>query len=152
MKKQQLVVFVLDQQQYALKLSAAERAIHAVEITPLPKSPEAVAGMINVRGQVLPVFSVRRRFRLPDRELLPEDQFIIAMAKRRRVALWVDEVRGVIECDAEAVTAMADIAPGTTDLAGVVKVADGLTLIHDLDLFLSLDEEAVLDQALREQA
>lgn len=47
-KIDQVVVFTLEGQQYALPLSAVERIVHAVEITPLPKAPEIVLGVINM--------------------------------------------------------------------------------------------------------
>ncbi len=59
------IVFTLDEQRYALHLSAVERVICVVEITPLPKAPEIVLGIINVGGQIIPVIDMRKRFRLP---------------------------------------------------------------------------------------
>ena len=59
----QIVVFALDEPRYALPLSAVERVVRAVEITPLPKAPEIVLGVINMQGQVVPAVDIRKRFR-----------------------------------------------------------------------------------------
>jgi purine-binding chemotaxis protein CheW len=60
----------------------------------------------------------------------------------------VDEVAGVAEC-AEADLVEPDaVVPGTALVRGIAKLADGLVVIHDLDAFLSLDEERTLDRAL----
>ena len=67
----QLVVFRLNGQRYALPLAAVERIVCAVEVTPLPGAPPVVLGVINVAGCVLPVFNIRRRFLLPEREVVP---------------------------------------------------------------------------------
>ena len=67
-KSNQLVVFALDDQRYALHLSAVDRVVPMVRVTPLPKAPDIVIGVVNVQGRVIPVINMRRRFRLPERE------------------------------------------------------------------------------------
>lgn len=142
------VTFALDGQRYALDLSAVQFVVQAVEITPLPHAPDCVAGIINVRGHVVPVFNPRRRFHLPERELRPEDHILLARTTRRWVALVVDAVGGVVECAGNETVPADAVLPGTDYVAGVVKRPDGLILIHDLNTFLSLDEEQALETAL----
>ena len=144
----QHIVFSLDGQPFALRLSSVERIVRAVEVTPLPRAPEAVLGVINVHGQITPVFNLRERFRLPAREISLSDQFIIARARTRRVVLVVDEVRGVDESLERATVAADDILPGMEHVAGVAKLGIDLIFIHDLDKFLSLEEERELEGAL----
>lgn len=143
-----LVVFALDEQRVALHLSAVERVVHAVEITRLPKSPDVVSGIINFQGQVVAVFDLRRRFRLPERELQLTDHIILARTAHRMVALVVDAVGAVVECADGETIPVDDVLPGTEYVVGVVKRPDGLILIHDLNTFLSLEEEQTLEAAL----
>ena len=145
----QLVVFALDDQRYALHLSAVERIVRAVEMTPLPKAPEIVIGVINVQGRIIPVFNIRRRFHLPEREIELSDQLIIANTARRTVALVVDTVDGVIERLSEEVTPADQVLPRIEYVEGIVKLENGLVLIHDLDKFLSIDEGTKLDEACK---
>ncbi len=147
-KATQLVVFALDEQRYALRLAAVERIVRAVEVTPLPKAPQIVLGVIDVQGRIIPVVDVRQRVRLPEREVELADQFIIAHTGRRTVALAVDAVSGVVECAAEKVRVAAEILPGMEYIEGVLRLENGMALIHDLDRFLSLDEEKDLEQAM----
>jgi purine-binding chemotaxis protein CheW len=147
-KSNQLFVFMLDDQRYALHLSAVVRVVRVVEITPLPKAPEIVIGVVNVQGQIVPVFNIRKRFRLPERELNLSDQLIIANTSKQPVALLVDAVSGVIELSEKEVTAFEKILPGMEYVEGVVKLEDGMILIHDLDRFLSVEEERTLKGAL----
>jgi len=141
------VVFNLDEQSFALRLEAVERVVHAVEATPLPGAPEIVSGAINLQGRLVPVFNIRRRFRLPEREMELTDRIIIARARRRVAALLVDGVRGVYESPTEGVEAVERILPGMKLVEGIVKLPDGMVLIHELDKFLSLEEEKALDEA-----
>jgi purine-binding chemotaxis protein CheW len=147
----QLVVFRLDAQRYALPLSAVERIVPAVEVTPLPKAPAIVLGVIDVEGRVLPVLNIRRRFGLPDKEIAPTDQFLIARTAQRAVVLVIHEAQGVIERSAIEIVGPARIVPGLEQIQGVIKLEDGLALIHDLEKFLSLDEARSLDEAMRQE-
>lgn len=147
----QLVVFRLDEQRYALSLAAVERIVRAAELTLLPNAPSIVLGAIDVQGRVLPVLDIRRRFGLRDRELSPADQFLIARTAPRAVVLVVDEAQGVIERSQDEIIGSAQIAPGLEQFQGVVRLDDGLVLIHDLDKFLSLDEARALDEAINQE-
>ena len=144
------LIFSLEQQQYALHLSAVESVVRAVEITRLPKAPEIVMGLVNVRGSIFPVVNTRRRFSLPEREIEPSDRYILARTSRRIVVLAVDAVEGVIEPSEQEVIQAETIASGLHQIEGVIKLESGILLIYDLEKFFSLEEEATLDRALEE--
>ncbi len=145
----QLLVFVLENQRYALGAMSVERVVHAAEVVPLPAAPDVVAGVIDIKGRVLPVLDIRKRFGLPGREIEPGDQMIIAHTSRRTVVLTVDGTAGVVELSDEAIVPAENILPSLEFVRGVVKLDDGLILIHNLDEFLSLEEERKLDDAIK---
>jgi len=144
----QLLVWTLDQQQYALPLAAVDRVVRAVAVTALPGAPDIVSGMINVRGTITPVVDMRKRLNLPPREIHPSDAVVLAHTSRRPVAFFVDSVSRLADYPDAAVVAAHSVTPGSDYIAGIAKSADGMTLIHDLDRFLSLDEEAAIEHAL----
>lgn len=144
----QIVVFTLDQRLYALTLNTVVRVIHAVEITNLPKAPEIISGIINVKGLIIPVVDVRKRFGLTSRELIPDDQLIIADTGKRQVALWVDTVTGIQDITPRQQINTKETLPFAEYINGVVKVEDDLILIYNLEQFLNLDEELELELAL----
>ncbi|CCK80064.1 chemotaxis protein CheW [Desulfobacula toluolica] len=143
-----LLGFSLSGQRYALHLDAVDRVISSVEITRLPNAPDIVLGVVNVQGRVLPVFNIRKRFGIPDKEIDLTDHLIIAHTIRRTVILLTDSVNGVIECSEQEVTKTEKIIPGMGYIEGIVKFENGMIFIHDLNQFLSLDEEKALDDAL----
>ena len=143
-----LVVFMLDEQRYGLRLSVVERVLRAVEVTSLPSAPEIVLGVINLAGRVVPVVNVRKRFRLPEKEADLSDQLIIARTTRRTVALLVDSVSALVEVSAGDVVHASKILPQIDYIDGVAKLEDGMILIHDLDGFLSLEEARTLDAVM----
>lgn len=147
-KPDQFVAFVLNGERYGLTLSAVDSVVRAVAITPLPQAPDIVLGVINMRGRVIPVINLRRRFRLPEREIMLSDQLLIAHTARRQVALVVDAVSAVLEYPPDSRVEAHNVVANAGYIESVVKLDDGLVLIHDLDTFLSLQEETCLDQAM----
>lgn len=143
-----LVIFALDDQRYALPLHATERVVRMVAISSLPNAPDIILGVVNFQGRVIPVINVRRRFCLREREIALTDQLVVGHTARRPVALVVDAVLDVIASSEQNLIATENILPKVEYVEGVVKLTDGLILIHDLDKFLSLEEEGSLDQAL----
>jgi len=143
-----LLVFRLDGQRYALSLASVERVIHAVELTLLPGAPAIVAGGVDLEGRILPVLCLRQRLQRPLREIIPSDQLLIARIRERPVALLIDEAEGVIECAPSAVVDPGGIVSGLEQFEGLVQLADGLVLIHDLQSFLSAEEALALDGAM----
>ncbi len=148
--KVQLVVFTLDNQRFALLLSTVERAIRIIEIVHLPKAPDIVMGVINLHGMIIPVVNIRNRFRLPQREINLNDQLIISNTKKRHLAILVNSVLGVFEFPEKKIVSADKILPDIEYVEGVAKLEEGIILIHDIDKFLSLEEEKAIDEAVKE--
>jgi purine-binding chemotaxis protein CheW len=144
-----LLVFALDEQPYAFHLSAVERVMRAVAITPLPHAPESIRGVVNVHGCLMPVVDLRTRFCFPSRDIELSDRFIIARTARRSVIVVADTVIGVVEYDQQKVILTRDLLPGAASIEGVVKLSDGMVFVHNLDSVLSWDDEQALHEALR---
>lgn len=147
-----VVVFSLDGRRYGLPLSAAERALPMAAVSPLPGCPDTVLGAINVHGHVTPVFDLRRRLGLEAREYGPDTCLLLARTATRAVALTVDVVHGVAEIAPGQIVPPDTVLPGIEQLSGIAALADGLLLIDDLELLLSVDEERQLDDAIERAA
>lgn len=145
-----LVVFELDGDRYALDAAVVDRATRAARPTALPGAPPVVLGIVDVHGDVVPVLDVRQRFGKPRRPIAADDVLVLARTERRPVALLVDAVDGVESVPRAAIEVAREVLPGTDLVAGVATLGDGLVLVHDLERFLSLDEQAELDRALNE--
>jgi purine-binding chemotaxis protein CheW len=144
-----LLVFRLDERSYALNLSQVDRVIRSVDVTPLPQAPDVVLGAIDLQGEIIPVLNVRRRFGVKEREVGISDLFIIARTPRRKVSLAVDGVKDVIARPADTIVPPEKILRRLDQIDGVIQLDDGMTLIHDLDRFMSLDEELALETSLK---
>jgi len=144
----QILIFTLNELSYALPLPAVVKVIHAVEIRHLPKSPEIISGIINVKGQIIPVADIRKRFALATHEIDPDDRLIIAETGKRQIAILVDTVTGIRDLASWQQKKAGEALPFAEYLKGVAKIDDELILIYDLEQFLSLDEEKELEYAL----
>ncbi|HCK99932.1 MAG TPA: chemotaxis protein CheW [Candidatus Marinimicrobia bacterium] len=144
-----LLIFSVGEQKYALYLSVVERVVRIVEITPLPESPEEVAGVIDLEEQIIPVFDMRKKLNLPARDLNLLDQLIIANTSRRRVALWVENVNDVEVTAEDEIVSGHKILAGMEHIDGVVKLKNSdIALIYNLDRFLHFDDEKKLHKLL----
>ena len=141
-------VFELSGYRYGVSLADTREVFRTPSIVPLPKGPLIIEGIVNIRGTVIPVLDVRKRFRLPEKPPHPADHLVVAQAGSRLVALRVDRVLGIEDVDSKDIEDAAAITPRMEYVAGVAKLPDGLVLIHDLRTFLADSEARDLDQAL----
>lgn len=137
---------------YALPLGAVEQLVRIVEVTPVSGAPDSVLGLIDVRGRIMPVIDMRKRFGLPDRSISLKDLLVVVRASNRTVALKVDGTSGVVEFPEEEVIKAHEILPGMGTLLGVVKIDDEMVLIQDMNSFFSRGERAVLDEVVTADA
>ena len=142
------VLMTVDGQTYALPLTAVDRILRMVEVTPLPGAPDVVEGVIDIQGEVVPVVSIRRRLGLIHRRVEISDSLVVAHARNRRLAVIAESVLDVVERSGGDRVSTSDIARGTQYIEGLLKTDDGLVLIQDLDKFFSFEEESSLEQAM----
>jgi len=145
-----LLVFELASRRFAIAASAVREVVALVAITPLPKAPPVVEGLVNYHGDIIPALDIRHRFGLPSAPLVPEHHLVIAAVGDRVAALRVDRATELLEIPLDSIDRSAHSITGVEYVDGVVALPDGLLVIHDLDRFLSLEEVAQLDGLLHE--
>jgi purine-binding chemotaxis protein CheW len=143
-----LLMLELAGARYALELASVREVVRAVFITPLPDAPAVIEGIIDVRGEVVPVYDLRLRFGLPARALHPDEVLVTAWTGSRRVAMRCERADWLGGVPAASVTEAVDLQLRSSRLAGVIQLEDGLVLIHDLSSFLEESEAESLDEAL----
>lgn len=149
----QLLCFSIDDDRYAITSSVVVEIIRAVAITPLPGSTPVIAGVIDVRGTVVPVFDLRARFGVPTRDVVPADCFILVRTPTRVAALHVDRVHELLDADEASIAhgsadAFRAQVPTAQHIVGAVTMGDGMVFIHDVASFLSSAESESLESAL----
>jgi len=144
-----LVIFLLDQQRYGLRLECVERVLPMVALNSLPEAPSIALGVFNYHGRIIAALDLRSRFGRPSREARLDDHLLLANTRQQTVALPVDQVRGVQEVAIESVVPARAVLASIGYVEGLVPLSDGLLYIHDLDGFLSIGEREHLARALR---
>lgn len=143
-----LVVFFIGGKRCAMRLSAVERVVRAVAVTPVTAASEAFIGVVSMPGRVIPVVDLRFRLGLPRKDIALSDRFIITRANRSALIVIADDVVGVVEYEPGELVPVRRIFPRAASIDGVVCFTDGLSYIHNLDSFLALDAgEALLSAA-----
>lgn len=146
-----VVIFTLDDLSYAIPLVNVIRIIHAIEVSPLPKTPAIIEGIINVGGRIIPVVNMRKRFGLVSKEMSIDDNLIIVKTEKRELALWVDMVTRIQEIMPGKYAFTKTLLPYAEYIKGVAKTEEGIILIYDLEQCFKLTEEMELDQALSKE-
>jgi len=134
------VVFQLDEHFFALPVSMVERVVRAVYITPVPGSPAHILGVINVQGRPVPVFSMRKIFGLPAREMRLSDQLIFVRTLKHTVSFVADMVTGVVSRNGRNRVSSGQIFTGLEKIVeGLVFCDDGIILIYDPEKLFTLE-------------
>jgi purine-binding chemotaxis protein CheW len=151
----QLVVFELAQEHYGVDIAAVEGIIKMQAITAVPRAPVFVEGVTNLRGEVLPVIDLRKRFGLPARQADKDTRIVVVDALAAgnadngtgsKVGMVVDAVSEVLRVSSEAVEGLSPILT-TVDSAfiqGIAKLDERLVILLDLGKVLSAEERGAL--------
>ncbi len=131
----QMIVFTLAEQYYGIDIDAVESIIKVQAVTRLPHVPPYNLGLTNLRGKVLPVFSLRRRFDLPDQEENKNNRIIIIRLERGEAGLLVDAVSEVGTILPENIAPAPALATSDTNhfFKGIARMDDRLVILPDID-------------------
>ncbi len=140
--------FWLANQHLAVALEQVVRVLPALQSTPLPGAPETICGLVNVRGRLLPVVDLARRFGWPSPAPALWQPFLWLRSSARDLLLPVERVEPASACAAADFTPAPDPRVPSTLLRGVVRSDQGLLLIQDVEQLLSAADEARLDELL----
>ena len=145
----QFLVFRLGGEEFALPIEAVDEVARApAQVTRLPKTPAFLDGVINLRGEVLPVVDQRRRFGMPPAADLDARRLIVVRTDRHRAGLIVDAVSEALRSSSEAIEPAPDLAGEITRLVhGVINLegAGRMVLVLDPAELLTRTERGLLD-------
>ena len=143
---EQLVVFVLADEFYALDIAMVKEIIAWEPVTRVPRAEGFVEGLINLRGNVIPVVDLRKRFGLPQAEVGRETRGVVVEIGNLVVGLVVDGVTEVLRVPHTQVETSAMVSGVETDFVrGVAKTEKGLILLLDADRMLTESEQGALE-------
>jgi purine-binding chemotaxis protein CheW len=140
--EEQLVVFILGNEEYGVDISKVEGIIKIQTITKMPKAPRFVEGVTNLRGMVVPVIDLRKRFGLPALDTTRDSRIVVVYLDRTKVGMIVDGVSEVLLIQDTAIEPTPGIIASvdTAFIRGIAKYGERLITLLDLTKILSTTE------------
>lgn len=131
----QLVTFTLKNEEYAVDILKVQEINRIVEITTVPNSPDYVEGVINLRGKVIPVINLRKKFGFEAKETDDVSRIIIMDINGITNGIVVDSVSEVLRIPSDTVEPAPPMASGTHSMyiKGIAKLENRLIILLDID-------------------
>ncbi len=139
----QLVSFIIDDVEYGVDILAVHEILRLPEITRLPNVPNYIRGVINLRGNVIPVVDVRERFGLPKIKFTDLTRIIVVEIGEKLVGLLVDNVYQVVRIPEKDIDPPSDLIEGVSEdfIKGIGKLRERLIVMLNLGNILFSEEE-----------
>ncbi|MBQ10284.1 MAG: chemotaxis protein CheW [Planctomyces sp.] len=137
--EKQLVVFDLSAEAYGVDIGSVREIISMQDITKVPETPAFVEGIIDLRGKVIPVVDLRKKFGLPEVERDKDNRIVVVDIAGQDIGVVVDAVNEVLRVPSNSVEPPSSIIT-TVDseyLLGIAKLEDCLIILLDLERLLS---------------
>jgi purine-binding chemotaxis protein CheW len=143
----QLVSFHVGGEEFGLNVLRVQEIIRVPYLTRVPNSPDFVDGVINLRGKVIPVIALRRRFGLEDQAHDQQTRIVVVELKGAVLGFIVDSVSEILRIPAETVEPPPRLAKVEREfVSGVGKLDNRLLILLDLDRLMSDSENAAFSE------
>jgi len=137
----QIVSFKAGDEEFGLDILRVQEIIRVQELTRVPNSPKFVDGVINLRGKVIPVFALRKRFGLPNRPHDKQTRIVVLEVQNMVLGFIVDSVSEVLRLPASTVAPPPRLGRIEREfVSGVAKLEDRLLILLDVDRVMSVPE------------
>ncbi len=145
----QLVGFEIVTERFGVDILMVQEILRSAEVTPVPNSPEFIEGVINLRGNIIPVIDLRKRLNLLDENDTSEGSWVLILnINNKIVGFVVDQVTEVIKVEEDSIEAAPEIIVSGLEcqyIQGVCEIDEQLVIILDFDLVLFNEEQKILD-------
>lgn len=143
----QVVSFRLGGEEYGVDIAQVQEIIRMVEVTKVPRAPHFMEGVINLRGQLIPIIDLRTRFGMSRIPPTKSTRIVVTEIGNKRVGIVVDAVSEVLNIPIENVEDAPEMVAGvgTEYIQGVGKLGERLIIMLDLTMVISTEEKQALE-------
>ena len=143
MQSTKQAIFQLGEEEYGLDIMDVNIIEKYIQIEPVAKFPKNIKGIIRLRGDVIPVYSLRSKFGLEEIEPTDETRFMITTSNDIQIAYEVDKMMEIVDFESEQLYASPEIAQNkdTTYIKAITNVHDRLVILLDQNGILSDEEQ-----------
>ena len=151
----QLVTFQLGEELYGVDIMDVEGIVKIEDVRPIPNAPSYVEGIFNLRGEIIPVINLHRRFHISHANLSEEEEllsgFVVININGRHMAIIIDKVSRVVAVGTEAIQPPPEVISGigAEYIQGVVSEEDHYLIILDINRLFNVRELQQLEQINR---
>lgn len=140
--------FFLGKEEYAIEILKVQEIIGLMPITPVPRMPDYIKGVLNLRGKIVPVMNLRSRFGLQEVEYTEETCIIVVQENSYLMGIIVDKVSEVADIEGNQIEEVPSLGTGqqTEYLSGIGKVKEHVKMIVDVEKVLFDVPDEVLDK------
>ncbi|MEA4892927.1 MAG: chemotaxis protein CheW [Peptococcaceae bacterium] len=140
--KGRFLLFYLDDTLYGVELRLVLEIINIQHITHLPGVPDHIKGIVNLRGKIVPVIEVRRKFNMPDKDYTDKTCIIVLEIQGMQIGLIVDQVSEVVTVEPKQIASPPSMGDATNRyLSSVSEIGSRYILNIDFDKFFQKDLE-----------
>lgn len=142
----QLVSFNIGDEEFGVDILKVQEINRMVEITKVPQAPHYVEGVINLRGKVIPIVDLRKRFNLEVKEYDKNTRIVVVDIEGAIIGMVVDSVSEVLRLPSDTIEPPPEIVTGVNSeyIKGVAKLEDRLLIFLDLSRVVDVNEVAGL--------
>lgn len=142
----QAVVFMLNKAYYGVPILQVQEIVKMTEITELPNTPDFVQGIVNLRGKIIPIIDMRKRFGLPEEVIDENWKILILKAEDVLFGVMVDQISEVEKVPASLIEKPPKIVAGVNGkfINGIAKTENRLLILLDIAKILSDEEKELL--------
>lgn len=147
-EQRQLVVFRLAGELYGVDIHQVREIIRVPEITRVPRTPDFVEGVINLRGSVIPVLDLRKRFQLPPGGADADRRIVVVEMGDQTIGVIVDAVSEVLRLEGDRIEPPSPyiVSVDTQYITGIARLEDRLVILLDLNRVLHARERDELER------
>ncbi|MFW0883586.1 chemotaxis protein CheW [Candidatus Acidulodesulfobacterium sp. H_13] len=147
----QLVTFKLGNEEFALDILKVQEINRIVEITKVPKAPDFVEGVINLRGRVIPIVDIRKKFHLSIKEATKDARVIVVNIMNKTIGLIVDSVSEVLRINSSTIQPPPPLIAGLDSdyIKGVGKLDERLIILLDIDKIFTTGEHRLIESIMK---
>lgn len=151
---QQYVSFLLAGEEYGVEIMKVQEIIRFTQLTRVPHSSEFVEGVLNLRGRVIPVVDLRKRFNLEPSEHSRTTRIVVVEVSGRIVGMIVDGVSEVLHIDESEIEPTPPLCSTVNSefIRGMGKVGERLMILLDIDRILTMEEKNAVAEIAEEMA
>lgn len=129
------LTFALGKEEFGLEILKVREIIGVIDITQVPSMPDYVLGVINLRGKVIPIVDLRRRFDMPSVEQTSETCIIVVSVRETLMGVFVDQVSEVLDIHADEIEDAPELGSESANhyLLGMAKSKGRVKILLDIE-------------------